>query len=75
MIATILISLALLAIVGNIIFRMIRKWRPDNPYPGGGSCRAGVARFRLPPEAAIRTNGSLVSPPEIGTVNLNAGNP
>ncbi len=38
MIATILISLALLAIVGNIIFRMIRKWRAGQSISCGGSC-------------------------------------
>lgn len=38
MIATILISLALLAIVGSIIFRMIRKWRSGQSVSCGGSC-------------------------------------
>ncbi len=38
MIATILISLALLAIVGSIVFRMIRKWRSGQSVSCGGSC-------------------------------------
>lgn len=38
MIATVLISLALLAIVGSIIFRMIRKWRAGQSISCGGSC-------------------------------------
>ncbi len=40
MIATIFISLALLAIIGTIIYRMIRKWRNGQPVSCGGSCGA-----------------------------------
>lgn len=38
MIATILISIGLLALVGSIIYRMIRKWRNGQSISCGGSC-------------------------------------
>ena len=38
MIATVLISMGLLALVGTILFRMIRKWRSGQSVTCGGSC-------------------------------------
>lgn len=57
MIATILISFALLAIVGSIIFRMIRKWRSGQSVSCGGSCGGcgsdSVCHPKQPSEQAI----------------------